>query len=264
MTIEVNDERESHNLSTPRPIPPIELVCLDMAGTTVADGGLVESAFEAALNAAGVRDDSGRLLMLEYIRETMGQSKIAVFRALFGDDERAEIANLAFEAAYDDAVAAGRARPIEGAAEAITALRDSGRKVCLLTGFSVETKNRILKALGWEGIADLSLAPAEAGRGRPAPDLVLTAVLRLGIGDVAAVAVAGDTAADIATGRAAGASILAGVLTGFDSADRLWSEGATHVLASVADLPDVVEARTLPADRAGLSKSGDPRDESPH
>jgi phosphonatase-like hydrolase len=109
--------------------------------------------------------------------------------------------------------------------------------VALLTGFSATTRDRLLAALDWQGIADLSLCPSEAGRGRPYPDLVLTALLRLGAGDVAAVAVAGDTAADMASGRRAGASIVAGVLTGADGEDRLYGAGATHVLASVADLP---------------------------
>lgn len=245
MTIETNhEENADHAAARPaRAAPPIELVCLDMAGTTVADEGLVESSFATALDAVGIRAPDERQAMLDYIGDTMGQSKIAVFRALFGDDVRAEIANSAFESAYDDAIAAGGARPIDGAAEAITAIRDAGHKVALLTGFSIETKNRILKSLGWEDIADLTIAPAEAGRGRPAPDLILSAVIRLRVTSVASVAVAGDTASDIETGRSAGASILAGVLTGFDRADRLWQAGATHVLDSVADLPAVIAQR---------------------
>lgn len=220
---------------------PIELVCLDMAGTTVEDGGLVESAFSTALDALGVGSGSGgadeRGRMLEHVRLTMGTSKIEVFRTLFGEESAAQRANAAFEHAYDDLVAAGNAHPIPGAEEAMAAIRASGRKVALLTGFSPSTRDRLIAALGWNDVADLTLCPAEAGRGRPSPDLVLTALLRLGISDVAAVAVSGDTAADMASGRAAGASIVAGVLTGSDPAERLWAGGATHVLDTVADLP---------------------------
>jgi phosphoglycolate phosphatase len=224
----------------PRPMRQIELVCLDMAGTTVADDGLVERAFVAALDAAGPADADERARMVQYTRDTMGQSKIAVFRALFGDEETAQKANAAFESAYDSAISSGGVRPIDGAAEAIAALRASGRKVALLTGFSPATRDKLIDALGWSEIADLVLCPAEAGRGRPAPDLVLTALLRLGASEVAAVAVAGDTASDIATGRAAGASVLVGVLTGFDDEERLYAAGATDVLASVAELPELL------------------------
>ncbi len=80
----------------------IRLAVLDMAGTTVADDGLVVRAFDEAATAVGLpasgpdRDDARR-----YVLDTMGQSKIVVFRALFGSDERARIANDAFERAYE-------------------------------------------------------------------------------------------------------------------------------------------------------------------
>ena len=82
------------------------------------------------------------------------------------------------------------------------------------------------------------------GRGRPYPDMILTCVLRLGIDDVRAVAVAGDTESDIRSGLAAGASIVAGVLTGAHDRDRLLAAGATHVLDSVAELVDSASTTT--------------------
>ena len=72
-------------------------------------------------------------------------------------------------------------------------LRDGGVRMCLTTGFSPATRDRIIGALGWAGPVDLALSPADAGRGRPWPDMILAAVLRLRIDDVAEVAVVGDT-----------------------------------------------------------------------
>lgn len=60
-----------------------DLVVLDMAGTTVADGGLVEEAFTAAAERLG--EDPAA--MIGHVRATMGESKISVFRHLFGGDE---------------------------------------------------------------------------------------------------------------------------------------------------------------------------------
>ncbi|MFJ1704043.1 phosphonatase-like hydrolase [Kitasatospora sp. NPDC088346] len=217
----------------------IRLVVLDMAGTTVADDGLVERAFDAAAAALGVHagtDEHAR--MLEHVRVTMGESKISVFRHLFGGDEaKARQANLAFEAAYHDLVDAGHCAALPGAADAIEQLRTAGRTVVLTTGFSRATQDRILKALGWQDIADLTLCPAEAGRGRPYPDLALTALLRTGTESVRQIAVAGDTGYDMLTGTRAGASVVAGVLTGAHGEDRLRADGATHVLPSIAELP---------------------------
>lgn len=219
-----------------------KLVVLDMAGTTVADGGLVEMAFEAAARELGVKPGSERHdAMLADVRATMGESKITVFRRLFGAEDLAQRANVAFEAAYDRLVGEGHVAPIEGAVDTINRLRDAGLTVVLTTGFSGPTQQRIIEALGWEKLVDLALCPADAGRGRPYPDLALAAFLRTAAADsVAEMAVLGDTGYDMQCGVRAGAGIVAGVLTGAHDAVRLRHDGATHVLASVADLPTLV------------------------
>ncbi|MYW94975.1 phosphonatase-like hydrolase [Amycolatopsis rubida] len=220
----------------------VELVVLDMAGTTVRDDGAVEAAFSAALEAAGVPADSPEREDADaYVRDTMGQSKIEVFRALFPAAGVAEKANQVFETAFAEQ-AIEVAAPLPGAEEAIDKVRAQGRRVCLSTGFSAATRDALLERLGWTDLADLTVCPADAGgRGRPFPDMVLTAVLRLGITDVRAVAVAGDTGFDMLSGRRAGASVTAGVLTGAHDEAALRAHGATHVLGSVAELPAVLE-----------------------
>ncbi|MFE7804255.1 phosphonatase-like hydrolase [Streptomyces sp. NPDC057430] len=212
------------------------LVVLDMAGTTVADGGLVERAFSAAAERLG--EDPAT--MIDYVRATMGESKISVFRHLFGGDEpRAQQANAAFEEAYGELVADGLIAPVPGAAEVIERLRAEGRTVVLTTGFARVTQDAILDALGWRDLVELTLGPADAGgRGRPYPDMVLGAFLRTGVvDDVRQIAVAGDTSYDMLSGVRSGAGIVAGVLTGAHDEAALRGHGATHVLASVADLP---------------------------
>jgi phosphonatase-like hydrolase len=221
--------------------PPIRMVVLDMAGTTVADDGAVEEAFQVALDAVGItagdlQGDPGA-----YIRRTMGQSKIAVFTELLGGDRhRADQANVAFEAAFDQAVDRGEVAPLAGAEDCLATLRQSGMRLCLTTGFSPATRDRIIAALGWEGLADLALSPVDAGRGRPWPDMILTAVLRLRIDDVAEVAVVGDTASDLLSGTRAGASMVIGVLSGAHSRAELSGTPHTDLLGSVAELPDLL------------------------
>ncbi|MEC3954359.1 phosphonatase-like hydrolase [Nocardia sp. CDC153] len=222
----------------------IDLAVLDMAGTTVSDDGLVLRAFERAATAAGIPEQGPeREAARQYVIDTMGQSKIVVFRALTGGDEdRARRANAEFETAYAELASETGVAPIPGAAEAISALRAAGIKVALTTGFSRETQDKLLDALGWNEIADLTLAPSDAGRGRPYPDMVLTAVLRLGIDAVDRVAVLGDTASDIGTGLSAGARIVAGTLTGAHDEEQLRAAGATHVVASVTEFAQLLLA----------------------
>ena len=220
---------------------PITLAVLDMAGTTVADDGLVLRAFAAAAEAGGLpaegpEADAAR----QYVRDTMGQSKIVVFRAIFGDEDRAQAANAAFETTYDSLIDQGLAEPIPGAEKAITTLREAGIKVALTTGFSRSTQDKLLVALGWETLADLTLSPAEAGRGRPYPDLILTALLKLSIDDVHQIAVLGDTSNDVLSGIRSGASIVAGTLTGAHDEQQLRDAGATHIVPSVTEFAELL------------------------
>ncbi|WP_327252915.1 phosphonatase-like hydrolase [Streptomyces sp. NBC_01244] len=220
------------------------LIVLDMAGTTVADGGLVERAFERAAERLGVEPGSAdHAAKLQYVRDTMGESKISVFRHLFGAEDLARRANSAFEEAYGELVDGGLIAPIPGAREAIEKLRADGRTVALTTGFARVTQDAILDALGWQDLADLTLCPADAGgRGRPYPDMVLAAFLRTGaVADVRDAVVAGDTSYDMLSGVRSGAGIVAGVLTGAHDRAALTEHGATHVLASIAELPALLE-----------------------
>src|SRR6201991_2752371 len=219
----------------------IQLAVIDMAGTTVADDGLVVSSFESAATAAGVPEsgherDSAR----QYVLDTMGQSKISVFRALFETEERAQQANAAFERAYKQLIDEGRAEPIDGAAHAISRLRDAGIRVALTTGFSGTTQEKLLAALGWQSLADLVLAPGDGVRGRPFPDLILTALIRLQVDGVRNVASLGDTSNDVDSALRAGCAIAAGTLTGAHTEEQLRAAGATHVVGTVADFADLV------------------------
>jgi phosphoglycolate phosphatase len=212
-----------------------ELVVLDMAGTTVVDDGLVESAFARAWDSVQNTED-GREAALEHVRATMGQSKIDVFRAIV-DEPTAQALNEAFEGAFRDLIDEGRCEAIPGAEDAIRAIRERGLKLAFTTGFARPTADAILAALGWTELADVVLTPADAGRGRPAPDLVLSALIRTGASSVASVVVVGDTESDAQSGVRAGAGLIVGVLTGSRDKDSLRTAGADVVLASVAELP---------------------------
>lgn len=220
----------------------IELVVLDMAGTTVRDDGVVEQAFQRAAERTGVADRMPWSDALRYVRDTMGMSKIDVFTHLAsGDIAAAAAATAAFEGAYSEIVAEQGVEEVAGAADTIRSLRDAGVKVVLTTGFAPVTRDALIDALGWRDLVDLALSPVDAGRGRPAPDLVLTALLHTGASSVQAVAVAGDTSSDVETGRRAGAGFVAGVLSGAHGRDAL--AAADAVLDDVTRLPAALAER---------------------
>ncbi|WP_415047052.1 phosphonatase-like hydrolase [Gordonia sp. (in: high G+C Gram-positive bacteria)] len=217
--------------------PP--LVALDMAGTTIADDGAVIAAFEAAARALGLQpgtvewDDA-----IRYVVDTMGQSKIVVFRHVFGSESRAREANDAFERSYAEAITEIGVTPIPGAADAIETLRTAGTRVVLTTGFSAETQRKIIDAVGWADVVDAVYCPADAGgRGRPFPDMILRAALDSAVDDVREIVVLGDTASDMLSGLRSGARRVLGVRTGAHDEKQLLEAGASAVLDSVAQLP---------------------------
>jgi phosphonatase-like hydrolase len=219
----------------------IELAAIDLAGTLVRDDGSVEGAFVDALRtvgviADGVPDDG----LVAVVRETMGRSKIAVFREMLEDEKLAAAANDAFELAYERRVRAGETSALPGAEDALARLRDDSLKIAVTTGFSARTRDVLLEALGWTTLVDLALSPTDELRGRPAPDLVLAAVIRLRVDEVRSVAVAGDTTNDLECGFRAGAGIVAGVLTGAHDRAALETAPHTHILESIEDFPLLV------------------------
>jgi phosphonatase-like hydrolase len=221
-------------------IGPYALAVLDMAGTTVRDDGAVDEAFTTALSSVGVLPDSPRFAAAEeYVRDTMGQSKADVFAALLDADEAARATD-EFARAYERIVAEGRVAPMPGALEVFETLRAHGVRVCLTTGFAPSTRDALLASLGWGEEIDLALSPADCGRGRPAPDMILGAMDRLGVTDPGAVAVVGDTTSDLEAGTNAGARAVIGVLSGAHDKEALSSAPHTDLINDVSELIGVL------------------------
>jgi phosphonatase-like hydrolase len=201
----------------------------------------VETAFDEALAAAGItlgsprHDEAHR-----FVRETMGWSKADVFAKLL-DPDQAERATTQFASAYEAIVVTGQVEPIPGAPDVLRDLRARGVLICLTTGFAPSTRDALLDALQWRAAVDLALSPADVGRGRPAPDLVIGAMARLGIEDPGAVVVVGDTVSDLEAGTAAQARAVVGVLTGAHDQATLAAAPHTAILPDITGLIGFLE-----------------------
>jgi len=223
---------------------PVSLVCCDVVGAAAVDGSVLERAFAEAIATQGVVTGTAAYVrsMVQFDR-TRGWSPAEVMHSLFpGDEIRAQAASLAFERSFRAAVDRFGALPLSGANDALDKLAAAGTKVCLLSCLSRPAFSLIMERLGWWQRADMLLCADDVARGFPWPDLVLTAILRLGVGDVRDVAVATASESGVLAARRAGAGLVAGVLTGVHDAARLRRAGATHLLADIGDLPDLVAA----------------------
>jgi phosphoglycolate phosphatase len=241
---------------------PVSLACCGLIGTMVTDGGVVDRAYTEAIATQGVVTGTAAYARcMAQIHQRKGEPAADVLQAVFPDSQaRGQAAYLALDRSISDAIGRMGATPVPGAPAAIEKLAGVGIRVCVITSFSRRVLNLVLDTLGWLDRIDLSLCPEDVPRGSPWPDPVLAAMLRLGVADVRETAVASDTDGGILSGRRAGAGIAAGVLTGPHSGDRLRRAGATHLIPSIAELPDLL---VTAGDRTARPSADHPADGSP-
>ncbi|WP_067183697.1 HAD family hydrolase [Microtetraspora niveoalba] len=256
----------------------IELVVLDMAGTTVDEYGAVYEALAEAVTAAGGRPTEPD------VQRWMGASKREAITRLLAestgrdpDEATVDAAFADFRARLDKAYRDRPPAPLPGVPEALKRIRAAGIKVALTTGFDREVTAALLATLGWRVASGAGTAasgdaadgavvadpvvvdpvvadPVVSGSvvidavacvddvpaGRPAPYMIFRVMEATGVRDVARVAVAGDTVRDLQAGTNAGAGLVVGVLTGKLDAVGLGAERHTHLLPGVADLPGLL------------------------
>lgn len=221
---------------------PVSLVCCGLIGTLVADNGMIDRAFtEAIATQSVVSGTAAYARCMAQVHQTRGQAAPDVLQMLFPDSQlRGQAAYLAFDRACLDAIGRTGITPVPGAAEAIDSVAEAGVRICVTSGFSRRVLTAALEALGWHDRIDLAIGPDDVRRGAPWPDVVLSAMLRLGVTDVRETAVVNCCESGILSGRRSGAGIVAGVLTGPHSRERLQQAGATHLMPSIAYLSELV------------------------
>ncbi|HLK72893.1 MAG TPA: HAD family phosphatase [Streptosporangiaceae bacterium] len=221
---------------------PVSLVCCDVVGAAAVDGSVLERAFVEAIATQGVVTGTAAYVKaMVHFDRTRGWSPADVIHTLFPEDEiRAQAANHSFDRSFQAAVDRFGALPLPGANDALAKLSAAGTKVCMMSCLSRAALSLFMERLAWWQRGDLILCADDVARGFPWPDLVLTAVLRLGIGDVRDVAVVTANESGVLAARRAGARLVVGVLNDGNDDRRLRRAGATHLLADLGELPDLI------------------------
>ena len=221
----------------------IRLASLDMAGTTIDEGGAVYAVLREAVERA-----TGAVVPDDLLSRWSGTDKreaiVGLLTALRQDVGQADAVFARFS---DDLAAAYEADPpvlLPGVRETVAQLRSDGVRVALQTGYRREVAEGLLDAVGWRVGADVdALVTAEdVPASRPAPYLVFRTMEATGTVDVREVLVAGDTVNDVTAGTRAGARFVVGVLTGAHTVAELGGARHTHLLASLADVPALLDA----------------------
>jgi phosphonatase-like hydrolase len=222
----------------------IALVALDIAGTTIDEGGAVYVALRSAVEShTGVPIPDG-----EFDR-WKGTGKRQAITGLLGQATVDEIN--AVEAEFTrrllDAYRSVPPEPLPGVVNAFAVLRDRDVKIVLQTGYSRAVAGPLLEQVDWRVGRDIDavITSDQVQASRPAPYLIFRAMETVGVQSVSEVLVAGDTPNDLRAGTNAGARYVAGVLTGAHDAASLRLEPHTHILSSAATIPEVLGLREV-------------------
>lgn len=239
----------------------VSMVMFDLSGTTVHDDtGVRDCLYKAAVEFN--LDTTPEEILLN-----MGTNKIHLYQFLISrsqgkdlkiedfekskDPETLEEATTIFDR-YSEIMInhySKECREVEGAVDAFKWCHDRGIKVATDTGFHRDVTTAIMDGLGWvrDGLVDIAVdvehVPGE--RGRPAPFMIYHAMSVLDVQNVHEVIKVGDTPADMLEGHNAGCRGIVGVLSGPRPVEAWGHYRHTHVIPSVADLPDLIESEFL-------------------
>lgn len=239
----------------------VSMVMFDLSGTTVQDDTGVRDCLYKAAVEFGLDTTPDEILL------HMGTNKIHLYQFLIAREQGEDVDIRDFEKARDPATYQRakqvfdryqaimiehyqkNVQEVPGASDVFRWCHEHGIKVATDTGFHHVVVEAIMDGLGWlrDGLVDVSVdvesVPGQIGR--PAPFMIFHAMLQLNVQSVHEVIKVGDTPADMLEGRNAGCRGVVGVLSGprpVTAWGRYWH---THVISSVADLPDLIESEFM-------------------
>jgi phosphonatase-like hydrolase len=222
----------------------VRLVIFDIGGTIIEDNGEVLASFSSALAANGLTATEAEL------KELKGSSKRDVIKKFVErqwgaqdakNEERIRKAYADFKAALENKFSNGGVRAIAGAGAAFAWLKANKIVCATTTGFYRTVTDIVLNSAGWQETFAANICSDDVKDGRPAPFMIFRAMEAARIDDVREVLNVGDTPLDLQAGSRAGVHGVIGVLTGIHQEERLLRESPSHLIASVAELPSLIE-----------------------
>jgi phosphonatase-like hydrolase len=221
----------------------IDLVVFDMAGTTILDTGQVPEAFQKVLgdegipvtaaDLRGIRGASKRWAARKFVERQFPGPEAEVAR-------RTEQIFEAFREHLSERYKREGVQLISGTLETFSWLRSRGVKIALNTGFDRVLTTLLLQAVGWDkDTVNAVICGDDVTQGRPAPYLIFRAMEAAGAQSVHRVANVGDTTLDLEAGFHAGVRWNIGVLSGAHTKEQMEKVPHTHLISSVAVLPDL-------------------------
>jgi phosphonatase-like hydrolase len=218
----------------------IKLVIFDIAGTIIEDHGEVLRAFRNALMEGGIP------FVEDELQRWKGASKREVLRHFIEQEDRKQDVEQRVEASYRrfrselESCYTQRLVPIPGALETFRWCRERDIMLATTTGFYREISDLVLNQTTWRDFFAANITSSDVPSGRPAPYMIFRAMEATGVQNVKEVVNVGDTPLDLQAGSNAGVAGVVGVLTGAHNRENLQREPHSHIVNSIAELPELM------------------------
>src|SRR5215204_1282287 len=206
------------------------------------DGTLVDTNYQHAIAWHRALRAHGHTVQLWRIHRHIGMGGDQILGALIGEEAAERDGDAIREteaAAYDELI--GEVAAMEGASELLEGLREKELAVVLASSAKAEEVDHYLDLLEARDLVDAWTTSADVERTKPDPDLVVTAVDKVGGGEAVMV---GDSTFDCQAAGRAGVPAVA-VLTGGFSEQELRQAGAGPVFESLTELCERLDETPL-------------------
>jgi phosphoglycolate phosphatase len=210
---------------------PVKLIIFDVDGTLIDSQNLILEAQRQAFDRCNLPMPSREASL-----SIVGLSLVEAFKELVGPDAPAEALAVAYREAWtvlraDPAYADPLYPGADAALRRLAARPDTALGIA--TGKTRRGVAHLIEANGWQGLF-ATVQTSDDHPSKPAPGMVLRALEETGVAPGEA-AMVGDTAFDMAMGRAAGVTAI-GCLWGYHPHARLIEAGAQHVAGDFSAL----------------------------
>ena len=197
------------------------------------DGTLVDSNYFHTIAWYRAFREHGHTLPMWRIHRAIGMGGDQMIGALLGDEveerEGDDIRDTEKKRYFD---LIDEVRPLEGSRELIEELREAGHRIVLASSAKPDEVDHYLDLLDARDLADAWTTSGDVERTKPEPDLVHSALEKVGGGPAVMV---GDSVYDCEAAKNAGVETIA-VLTGGFSDSELLKAGARIVFDSIVEL----------------------------
>ena len=203
---------------------------------------MVETNYHHAIAWYRAFTQNGVELPVWRIHRAIGMGGDQLVAALAGDNvekEKGEDIRTAEKALYMAMI--HEVRPLPGARKLMETLKERGHKVVLASSAKQDEIEHYIDLLDARDVADDWTSSADVEQTKPNPDLVKTALDKVGGGDAVMI---GDSVWDVEAAKRAGIPTIA-VRTGGFGHDELAQAGAANVFESIDDLLDSLEETPL-------------------